>query len=315
MPSQLEVVAVKNAVERELFRLSGVTAVDVNYRAVNGRRTDELAIVVWVRRKKYVHASERIPSTILGIKTDVVEGEVFVDDPRLGSGGANEVDAEGVAQPAVDPLVGGISVGSCAREDTGTLGVVLKVNSQVQMLSNYHVLASGISPKQGDLITQPGRADGGTCPGTIAGAYNTGFLGQPRNVDAALGLVKDRKSALDKILSIGTLTGSATAKVGDKVRKYGSTSQLTTGTVVSVNLSCSIDYPVFGMQKFLDQIKIENDIPNKPFQSEGDSGAVLVNADNKIVGLMFGAPKAGKGTYGVANTYQDVQHALGLPID
>lgn len=55
-----------------------VTAVDVNYRTVRGQPTDELGLVVWVKKKlpeSEVLTERRIPREIDGARTDIVEGE------------------------------------------------------------------------------------------------------------------------------------------------------------------------------------------------------------------------------------------------
>ena len=60
-----------------LFR-SNVTAVDVNYKKINQKETDQLCLVIWVRNKKPLNeiaAEEILPREIDGFPVDVVEGE------------------------------------------------------------------------------------------------------------------------------------------------------------------------------------------------------------------------------------------------
>ena len=61
---------------RELIKLPGVRGVGYGYKEVDGKSTGEIAIVVFVDKKKtrrYVPTEERIPADYLGVKTDVVE--------------------------------------------------------------------------------------------------------------------------------------------------------------------------------------------------------------------------------------------------
>lgn len=70
-----EIMRVKTEVEAELLKLPGVTGVDVGYKYVGGKKTDVIAIRVYVRRKRNVSEKEAIPKQICGIPTDVIESE------------------------------------------------------------------------------------------------------------------------------------------------------------------------------------------------------------------------------------------------
>jgi hypothetical protein len=71
-----EIRRIKARVEGDLLKLPGVAGVDIGYKHVRGKPTDELAIRVLVRTKKPAEAvppSELIPPTIDGVPTDVIE--------------------------------------------------------------------------------------------------------------------------------------------------------------------------------------------------------------------------------------------------
>ena len=71
-----EIRGIKARVEGDLLKLPGVTGVDIGYKHVGGKPTGELAIRVLVRTKKPADAvppSERIPPTLDGVPTDVIE--------------------------------------------------------------------------------------------------------------------------------------------------------------------------------------------------------------------------------------------------
>jgi hypothetical protein len=67
------VLAVKRTVEDGLLSRPGVTAVDVGYKTVGGRKTDQWAIVVYVKKKGTFASADLIPPFIQGVPTDVVE--------------------------------------------------------------------------------------------------------------------------------------------------------------------------------------------------------------------------------------------------
>ena len=56
-----------------------VTGVDVNHKTVSGEQTDQLSLVIWVKKKlpeKELSEKRRLPRDIEGFPTDVVEGEI-----------------------------------------------------------------------------------------------------------------------------------------------------------------------------------------------------------------------------------------------
>jgi len=73
MKSLEEIQRVKREVERELLKLPGVTGVDVGQKIVDGKKTDVIAIIVYVEKKRDVPEEFAIPKEIQGVPTDVVE--------------------------------------------------------------------------------------------------------------------------------------------------------------------------------------------------------------------------------------------------
>jgi len=67
---------VKEAHEQRLLSLPGVTGVDIGYKIVNGQKTNEQVIRVYVEEKKNedeLPAEQIIPKEIEGVKTDVIQ--------------------------------------------------------------------------------------------------------------------------------------------------------------------------------------------------------------------------------------------------
>jgi hypothetical protein len=76
MPDRTQLVKTKEDAEGSLRAIPGVHAVGIGKKSVNGAFTDELAIAVFVSKKKPLSElapHEVVPSQINGIKTDVVE--------------------------------------------------------------------------------------------------------------------------------------------------------------------------------------------------------------------------------------------------
>jgi hypothetical protein len=68
-----EIRRIKTEVEAELLKLPGVTGVDVGYKYVGGKKTDTLAIRVYVAEKKDVSEKDAVPKQIRGVPTDVIQ--------------------------------------------------------------------------------------------------------------------------------------------------------------------------------------------------------------------------------------------------
>ncbi|MEK9135516.1 MAG: putative Ig domain-containing protein, partial [Bacteroidota bacterium] len=98
--------------------------------------------------------------------------------------------------------------------------------------------------------------------------------------------------------------------IGQKVQKYGRTTNLTKGTVTSINGIVSVGYSS-GTALFVDQIIVEN--KTSPVIKPGDSGSLLVVDDGvddcKPVGLLFAGNQ--RGTFAVANKIGAVLAAFG----
>lgn len=64
---------VRAEVETQMLQRPGVTGIDTGYKVVDGRKTDQLCIRIYVKKKQDVTESELIPREIKGIPTDVIE--------------------------------------------------------------------------------------------------------------------------------------------------------------------------------------------------------------------------------------------------
>lgn len=308
------IVEVKRSVEDELLSRDDVTGVDVGYKYVGGKKTDEVAIRVFVKKKKSrVSAEQKVPEKINGVKTDVIEREIVLH----GLGVPIEEIQIQADTGTYDPLVGGISIGPCRSIGgfvyTGTLGAIVRDNAtgNPMALSNFHVMCVDSGWSVGDAMAQPSRVDTGTCPADTIGTLARASLGG--QVDCAVCTVSGRGTSCE-IENIGSITGTATCTLGMSVRKRGRTTGLTHGTVDSISLTVAIDYgPSIGTMTLTNQIGINVDTAESSvFGQKGDSGSVVVDDNRRVVGLYFAGTS--DGSFGVANPIDAVLTALNVSM-
>ncbi|MFK8024900.1 MAG: hypothetical protein AB8G26_13150 [Ilumatobacter sp.] len=307
-----EIRPVKRRVEDELLSKKNVHGVDIAEKITDGEATGELSIVVYVEEKGgRLAAKDKVPEEIDGIKTDVQVAEVFRPHPALLLQDDVEIHPDEVRY---DTLQGGMSIGPCRsifKEPpevdtagnyvfTGTLGCIVtdRTSGDPMMLTNFHVACVDDTWSVGDRISQPSLVDTGSCPTDDVGAIVRAVLSS--NVDGAVLSIDSRPTSCE-ILEIGDITGTATTTDGAAVRKRGRTTGYTHGEVTSVDYTTAIDYgDGIGSVTFYDQIRIAVDSSQSTqFGNSGDSGSVVVDANDKVVGLYFAGTS--DGSLGVAN--------------
>jgi hypothetical protein len=193
---------------------------------------------------------------------------------------------------AIRPLKIGASVGHHAVT-TGTLGAFVsdRATGAVLMLSNNHVLADENRAKPGDAILQPGKDDGGSASSHKAGAFFRAVdLKQigANPVDAAVATLEPGVDYdAESLDGLGTLigVGDALLATGD-VSKIGRTTGATTGRITAFELADLVFAFGIGQIRFDNQREIEG-AGVAPFSERGDSGALIVDADRRAVGLLF----------------------------
>jgi len=308
--------------EALLLRKANVVGVGVGRKIVDGKETDEPAVIVFVERKlpeDRLRKEDVIPKALDEVKTDVIE--------------TGKIKAQAAAPRARTdrwrPAPGGVSVGHY-RITAGTLGGVVRRGGRRFILSNNHVLADSNRARPGDPVLQPGPADGGTREDAIAtletfvrlrfDAPDRGFTAFLRRLAARLGfrpaaqapanLVDAaiarpvRDDAVDEsVLGLGRPAGIAEAGVGDTVRKSGRTTGLTEGRVLATDATLQIEYDA-DVATFTDQIVAG------PMSQGGDSGSLVVDREGRAVGLLF----AGSATSTVFNRARRVADALGIEL-
>ena len=161
----------------ELLHKKNVVAVGYGTKKAWGEDTKEPAIVVHVSKKEpmaELAKRQRIPPTVKGRKTDVVEvgGEIrlFKRPPVPPRGQWTKPIGKVVTQEITArerPARAGCSIGH--KDITaGTFGaVVYNTNGEARILSNNHVFANVNRGQIGDSILQPGPYDGGKRPNDV----------------------------------------------------------------------------------------------------------------------------------------------------
>lgn len=202
------------------------------------------------------------------------------------------------------PLRPGLSV-SHLDVTAGTIGgFVVDAGGSVLVLSNNHVLADSDRGRPGDVIVQPGVADGGAAPadriGVLAGVVALDEVA-PNLVDAATARLDDDVE-VSAAYPGGPLTGWVAVTDDIAVEKVGRTTGHTQGRVSAIELDgISVQYPS-GVLDFDDQIEVTGEGSTR-FSHGGDSGSVVYRPDTlEAVGLLFAGSDTG-GPNGQGLTY------------
>lgn len=208
-------------------------------------------------------------------------------------------------QTRIRPVIGGLSVGTPGSA-TGTLGCIVEHKDKPYFLSNNHVFALCNSMPKGTEVIQPGAVDSGTPPNDLIG-HLAGYVPYTKGtniVDMALAEPVSLDVFENTIADIGGYIGVNDAVEGMACQKFGRTTSHTYGTVISTDADVQVDAEPFweGLLTFADQILIESADPDLPFSAAGDSGSIVLDMNNNLIGLLF----AGTSTITVINKIHNV---------
>lgn len=209
------------------------------------------------------------------------------------------------------PVTPGASIGH-ANTRGGTLGAVVRdrKSGEILMLSNNHVLANCSNGRDGlaevgDPVFQPSLTDGGRYTDIVGRLYRFVplYLEQPNIVDAAVARFLSPALADGRMKGIGRIAGVASGKKGMKIKKLGKATGVTLGEIIEEGFSVKIYFQ--GREYlFCDQLLAR--IPCKG----GDSGSIVLDSDNRAVGLLFAA----QGELGIINRIEHVIELLDIDI-
>ena len=293
----------------DLLLRKNVVACGLGYKIRGAELTEELSVVVSVRRKEpeaQLSVRDLVPRQINGLTTDVVEtGHIRVHAPVCGP-----QDRHRPARP-------GVSIGH-ERVTAGTFGLVVEREGERFILSNNHVLANSNDAAIGDPIRQPAPLDRGTemdqiatleafvpldfgeAPGQCEVARVTAEV---LNALARLTQSSHRLQAIERtdglnlmdaalarpltpdlihpnILDLGCPTGVGNVTLGQQVQKMGRTTGLTEGIVQQIDVTVDVDYNGRTL-RFTDQVLTSR------MSQPGDSGSGILDMERRAVGLLF----------------------------
>ncbi|SHM19954.1 hypothetical protein SAMN05660826_00475 [Caldanaerovirga acetigignens] len=300
--------------EKKLFSIENVVGTGLGYKIVEGRTTNEPAVIVLVKKKKperELPRSQILPKKLENVMTDVIEvGEVRFLDVRT---------------QKTRPAMPGVSIGHY-KVTAGTFGAVVKdeATGEPLILSNNHVLANATNGRDGrasigDPILQPGPYDGGGAEDVIAHLYRfvpvekdlapsrcsvakrgenfinfflkflkpdykVAFLKQKpayNFVDAAVAKPVDPDYVKAEIMELGEIKGLAEPSIGMTLIKSGRTSGVSKSEIRALSVRIRVIMSPGEEATFHDQLLAG------PMAQPGDSGSLVVNEKMEAVGLLF----------------------------
>lgn len=266
------------------LQLPNVVDVAIGLKVKEGELTEDIVFQVFVSEKvseRTLSPSTLVPETLMGRPTDVITV------PE----GVNRVDSS-----EHRPVTGGVQI-SNGKGHVGTLGCLAKRVSDdaLLLLTNEHVLFSD-GAKAGEKIGQPTITNNCCCccsyvEGVIGTILSTNFNNS--SIDCAIATI-DSGIATDTILTNSMtsselrIAGTSFAVIGDLVRKVGRTSGLTNGIVMSINGPTTTKSGQIFIHPVATETYIEGTKNKKAFSDGGDSGSVILDEFDDIIGLLWG---------------------------
>jgi hypothetical protein len=314
-----EMVDVLSSLGAEVLPLDGVNGIDIGLDSFG-----EFAIRLLVSDPDNPPAG--LPDSHAGFSVILVAGTPVTE--AVTPDGAKYAPVIGGVQLGLRRIIGGLAT-------RGTLGCVFRDRSSGEpvAISNAHVLLGDIASggyALGDVIQQPAPATDpppiseriGTLlrwqfPNTSALFPSLGSGGMSGAWDGAVCSIDEgRGVSVGEIAEIGTVTGIGTARLGDTVRKRGYCTRLTFGKVSGLFGSYAVFDPngnflwwMLG-QIAIDVIPDPDLNPDGIWSNSGDSGSVVVNEANEIIGLHH----AGDATSGYACDFGPLAVALDINL-
>ena len=303
-------VKIKNAIRENLFEVVGVHAIHVGLRPDAVEGDNEIHIIVSVDvglAQSFSGSDSAIPQQVAGVPILVIEsGRASFDMATIECSGAADIKHR--------PLVGGCQIvarDSSASQAIGAKGTLGGMSTN-QVPPNMFPFEMAVSCSH--VLYGP-NTDPNENPQTN---INVGWVCQPTwsngilpskdpmrvgrrarhvfnsSVDAAIFVTNEATNPVGQqncILEIGAVNSVATVPPnlvpGYPVLKFGATSGLTSGVVISLNSDVTVTGPDGVKNRFLDQIAIQQTNTSNCFAKPGDSGSFVMNTENQVIGLLF----------------------------
>src|SRR5262249_36095828 len=181
------------------------------------------------------------------------------------------------------PAPPGSSISHFRVQSSGTFGCVVKDSAGTQyLLSCAHVLSDGAA-SPADAIVQPGTSHGGAARGDKMATFSQA-LALAGGADAAIAEIGNVNHVTAVVQHLARPVGTrALTGTGALVQKSGDTTGLTLGVVVGIKGTIG-PYAVNGANN----IYFSDTIVTSGMSEGGDSGSILMDYQNRAVGLIFG---------------------------
>jgi hypothetical protein len=310
VPTYEELVAARDRAAPRLLRLLNVTSVGIGGRVRGGERIPELVLKVCVDLKvaaDQLEPSDRIPSEIDGLPTDVrqmstVGIRATATDPPQGQ---PRIPVRKRDNSKYRPINGGCRIESALPDGGwGTLGCVMvstTAPNKAYALTCWHVMRGqhGREPTIG--TTKAGQpthhASRTKSLSHIIGTLVAGAVSA--TTDAALIELEPGIEWTADVIDIGPLAGehpigSIEAWAHPAVRMRGDLSPVSGGHIESVLQPVTFDDGAYSNIMLVMPTENYSVAPGEPyfFGQRGDSGSVVVNDANQVVGVFLGLPEA-----------------------
>ena len=283
-----------------------VTGVDVGYKYVDGVQTQNVVVRVHVQKKlpkSLLADHERVPASVLGVETDVLEARY--------QSHSTEAPRPWERHATVRP---GISVGN-AKAEAGTLGLIVYDDETGApcVLSAFHVLAGPFGAVE-DPITQPARIDQGRpTADTVASLlrfHRPGSWG-----DAAVAKLNgERPFAAEQLGSAVCITELGPPTIGQVLEKCGRTTGVTRGRVEGTGTYYYAHAP-YGIGGFRLSADGFDDPDRQDLSAVGDSGAVWYDPSNGVgVGLHCAGETGSDREFAIASYLSRVMATLQVSL-
>lgn len=279
-----------------MMRCDCINGYAVGRKVTQGKTTRDIAITVFVNKKlglRRLPLANRIPKALRLPSQSASDGVLeFVTDVREARFQSLEYTARERPAPS------GISIGH-VNVTAGTLGGLFrdKESGKVVILSNNHVMADSNEAAPGDAVLQPGSYDGGARQkdhiANLTRFVKIDFASDGANrVDAAIATPLDPNSLTWTTKGIGPETPAATrhlteSDLGLYVKKTGRTTEHTQGYVDALFATIQVKYDMLEKATFVDQIIVSQPSSEEAFSSGGDSGSLVYDDTNAVIGLLF----------------------------
>lgn len=333
MTGYKEIKKILDKKQDTILKKKGVVATGIAYKIVNGKETKDLALVCSVDKKRplcEINKQDLIPSKVKGVITDVVEVGIIK---------ALHTKRHRPAQGGVSIGHKRISAGTlgCTVIKNGKR-YILSNNHVLSCSNDANLGDSIIQPGNHDLgkypedliaylsdfipinfVNDPSKPDEkSTCPishqftKVVNGALQT--LGRETRVqaikqtkfnlvDAAIARPSKEDNISNEIMGVGKILGVKQAELGMIVKKSGRTTGLTTGKIIQVNVTTTVQYGDKNAT-FTDQFM------TTAMSEGGDSGSACLTEDNYLTGLLY----AGSEYVTLYNRIENVFKALNVQI-